>query len=91
MDCFQFGIFIHIIQAYNDPHRALMPLRMVTLIAPDQDVIVYADMQAVASVVKDSKDLSYQEFESSKTYLQKILANKNPVICLSYMLKDSRF
>ena len=85
------GVFIHITQAYNDPHRALMPLRMATLMASDKDVIVYADMQAVALMVKNSKDLTHQEFESSKTYLQKLLANKTPVYVCPTCLKIAGF
>ena len=29
------GVFIHITEGYNDPHRVLMPLKMATLMADD--------------------------------------------------------
>ena len=34
------GVFIHITESYNDPHRVLMPLKMANMMALDKDVIV---------------------------------------------------
>jgi predicted peroxiredoxin len=70
------GVFIHITESYNDPHRVLMPLKMATIMADDKDVLVYLDIHAVELVVKGAKDLKYAEFESVQAYLQK-LRDKN--------------
>lgn len=66
------GIFIHITQCYDDPHRVLMPLKMATLMADDKDVIVYLDIHAVNFVVKGAKDIQFADFESAHTYIKKL-------------------
>ena len=48
------GIFIHITESYNDPHRVLMPLKMANMMAEDKDVIVYMDIHAVELVSERS-------------------------------------
>ncbi|HLN19893.1 MAG TPA: DsrE family protein [Bacteroidales bacterium] len=70
------GVFIHITQSYDDPHRVLMPLKMATLMAEDKDVIVYLDIHAVEFLVKEAKDIQYADFESAHTYI-KMLQEKN--------------
>jgi predicted peroxiredoxin len=67
------GVFIHITQGYDDPHRVLMPLKMATLMASDKDVLVYMDIDAVKLLAKDSKDLTFSDFESFHTYVNKLL------------------
>jgi len=67
------GIFIHIMESYNDPHRVLMPLKMATLMADDKDVIVYMDIHAVELLVKGSKDLNFADFESAHTYIRQLI------------------
>lgn len=69
------GVFIHITEAYNDPHRVLMPLKMAVMMANDKDVLVYMDIHAVTLAVKGAKDLNYADFESFQTYI-KMLADK---------------
>jgi predicted peroxiredoxin len=66
------GVFIHITECYDDPHRALMPLKMATMMAADRDVLVYLDIHAVNLVTKDSKDLNFADFESAHTYIKKL-------------------
>jgi predicted peroxiredoxin len=66
------GIFIHITESYNDPHRVLMPMKMATLMADDKDVIVYLDIHAVELLVKDAADLTFDGFDSFQTYLQRL-------------------
>jgi predicted peroxiredoxin len=66
------GIFIHITQCYDDPHRVLMPLKMATMMASDKDVIVYMDIHAVNLLVKGSKDIEFADFESAHTYIKKL-------------------
>ena len=70
------GVFIHISEGYNDPHKVLMPLKMATMMADDKDVLVYMDIHAVKALVKGAKDLEFEGFESLQTYLKQ-LADKN--------------
>jgi predicted peroxiredoxin len=70
------GVFIHITESYNDPHRVLMPLKMAVMMAEDKDVLVYMDIHAVELLVKSAKDLSYADFETAHTYIR-LLNEKN--------------
>ena len=70
------GVFIHISEGYNDPHRALMPLKMASIMADDKDVLIYFDIHAVEFLVKGSEDITHGEFESAHTYI-KLLIDKN--------------
>ena len=70
------GIFIHITESYNDPHRVLMPLKMAVMDANDKDVIVYLDIHAVELVTKKSKDMQYADFEPLKKLLQELIDKK---------------
>ena len=66
------GIFIHITQCYDDPHRVLMPLKMAVMMADDKDVIVYLDIHAVEFLAKDAKDITYADFESAHSYIKQL-------------------
>ncbi|MBN3035552.1 MAG: DsrE family protein [Bacteroidales bacterium] len=66
------GIFIHITAGADDPHRVLMPLKMATLMAPDKDVLVYMDIDAVKLVVKDAADVVMEGFDPMSSYLKKL-------------------
>jgi len=68
------GVFIHITECYDDPHRALMPLKMATMMAADKDVLVYMDIHAVHLLTKDSKDLNFADFESAHTYIKRLIS-----------------
>ena len=70
------GVFIHITECYDDPHRALMPLKMATMMAADKDVLVYLDIHAVHLLTKDSKDLTFADFESAHTYIKRLIEMK---------------
>jgi predicted peroxiredoxin len=74
------GIFIHITESYNDPHRVLMPLKMAAMMSVDKDVIVYMDIHAVELLVKGAKDLNFADFESSQTYIKQLI-DKKVVVC----------
>jgi predicted peroxiredoxin len=67
------GIFIHISNGTNDPHRVLMALNMAAIMAEDKDVLVYFDIKGVEVVLKDSPDLVLSHFPSSKTQLQNLM------------------
>jgi len=68
------GIFIHVTECYNDPHRVLMPFKMATGMADDKDVILYLDIHAVELVKKDSKDLTMEGFEPLSKYIEILLS-----------------
>ncbi len=70
------GVFIHITESYNDPHRVLMPLKMAGIMTADKDVIVYLDIHAVELLVKGAKDITYAEYESFQTYLKQLIDKK---------------
>jgi predicted peroxiredoxin len=70
------GLFIHITEGYNDPHRVLMPLKMAVMMSQDKDVIVYMDIHAVELLVKGAKDLNYKNFESFQTYIKQLIGKK---------------
>ena len=53
------GVFIHITESYDDPHRVLMPLKMAEIMSHDRDVIVYMDIHAVELLVSGAEDLNF--------------------------------
>ena len=63
------GVFVHISHGTSDPHRLLMALNMARMMAPDHDVLVYFDIEAIDAVLKDSPDVKYAHFPSSHTQL----------------------
>jgi predicted peroxiredoxin len=67
------GVFIHITTGYEDAHRALMPLKMATLMANDKDVLIYMDIHAVNLLVEGAEDLTHDGFESAQTYFKQLL------------------
>ncbi len=67
------GVFIHISEGYNDAHRALMPLKMATIMADDKDVLIYMDIHAVNLLVKGAEDLTHDGFESAHTYIKQLV------------------
>ena len=70
------GVFIHISHGTDDPHRLLMPLSMATMMAEDHDVLVYFDIEAVNTVLKDSPDVTFSHFASSKAQIKTLLEKK---------------
>jgi len=67
------GVFIHISNGTNDPHRVLMALNMAAIMAEDKDVLVYFDIKGVEVVLKDAIDLEFSHFPSSKTQLKNLM------------------
>jgi predicted peroxiredoxin len=63
------GVFIHLSQGQNDPHRVLMALNMATLMSDSHPVLVYFDIKGIEVVLKDAKDLTYAHFPSFKSQL----------------------
>lgn len=70
------GVFLHITESYNDPHKVLMPLKMANMMAKDKDVLVYLDIHAVELVKKDAKDLEYQGFDSFRKLIASLIEKK---------------
>lgn len=66
------GVFVHISHGTDDPHRALMGLQMAAVMSETRDVAVYFDIQAISLVLKDSEDVAYSHFPSSKQQLAKL-------------------
>jgi len=85
------GVFIHITESYNDPHRVLMPLKMANMMAMEKDVIVYMDIHAVEMLVKGAKDLTYADFESLQTYIKLLAEKKVGVYACPTCLKIAGF
>lgn len=72
-DAVRDGVFIHITESYNDPHRVLMPLKMANLMAGDKDVIIYMDIHAVELLVKGAADIKHPDFDSYQWYIKQLL------------------
>jgi len=70
------GVFIHITECYDDPHKVLMPLKMATMMATDKDVLVYMDIHSVHLLVKGAEDITFADFESAHTYIRKLVEMK---------------
>lgn len=85
------GVFIHITEGYNDPHRVLMPLKMAVMMAKDKDVLVYMDIHAVELLVKGAKDMNYADFESFQTYIKQLVEKKVGVYACPTCLKIAGF
>jgi predicted peroxiredoxin len=85
------GVFVHITESYNDPHRVLMPLKMAVMMSKDKDVIVYMDIHAVELLVKGVKDLNYADFESFQTYIKQLVDNNVGVYACPTCLKLAGF
>jgi predicted peroxiredoxin len=85
------GIFIHITESYNDPHKVLMPLKMAAMMSKEKDVLVYMDIHAVELLVKGAKDLNFADFESAQTYIKQLTDNKVGVYACPTCLKIAGF
>jgi predicted peroxiredoxin len=85
------GLFIHITESYDDPHRVLMPLKMATMLASDYEVLVYMDIHAVELLVKDAKDLSFADFESAQSYIKQLAEMNIGVYACPSCLKIAGF
>lgn len=91
VDSVRDGVFIHITESYNDPHRVLMPLKMAVMMSKDKDVIVYMDIHAVELLVKNAKDMNFADFESFQTYVKQLTANNVGVYACPTCLKISGY
>jgi predicted peroxiredoxin len=90
-DSIKDGVFIHITESYNDPHRVLMPLKMAIMMAKDKNVLVYMDIHAVELLVKGAKDMNFADFESAQTYIKQLVDKKVGVYACPTCLKIAGF
>ncbi|MCX6236854.1 MAG: DsrE family protein [Bacteroidia bacterium] len=90
-DTIKDGVFIHITESYNDPHRVLMPLKMAVMMAKDKDVLVYMDIHAVELLVKGAKDLNFADFESAQTYIKQLAGMRVGIYACPTCLKIAGF
>lgn len=90
-DTIKDGVFIHITDGYDDPHRVLMPLKMAVMMSKDKDVLVYLDIHAVELLVKGAKDLKYSDFDSFQTYVKQLIDKEVGVYACPTCLKIAGF
>jgi predicted peroxiredoxin len=76
----QDGVFVHITEGYNDPHRVLMPLKMANNMADNKAVLVYMDIHSVNLLARGADDLNMPGFEPAQSYIKSLIA-KNVKIC----------
>ena len=81
------GVFIHISQGTNEPHRVLMALRMAEIMSEDKDVLVYFDIKGIEVVLKDAPNVQFKEFPSAQTQLKKLAERKVTVMACPGCLK----
>lgn len=81
------GIFIHISHGTDDPHRALMALKMAEIMQETRDVLVYFDIKGVDVCLKGAQDIQYSYFEASQAQMRKLLDKKVTVMVCPTCLK----
>ena len=67
------GVFLHVSNGTNDPHRVLMALKMAEIMSEDKDVLIYFDIKGVEVVLKDALDLEFSHFPSSQAQLKTLV------------------
>ena len=85
------GVFLHISSGYDNPHKALMALKMAAMMAMDQDVLVYIDIKGVDMLVKTSKDMKFSDFPTLFELLDQLAAKKVTVMACPTCLKVAGF
>lgn len=85
------GVFIHISEGYDHPHRVLMPLKMAAIMSENKDVIVYMDIDAVNLLVKGAKDLEFEGFDSFQAYIKQLVNSNVGIYACPTCLKIAGF
>jgi predicted peroxiredoxin len=85
------GVLVHITEGYNDPHRVLMALQLAKKMSDDNDVIIYADINAPKFLVKGAKDISFKDFETAQTYIKELIEKKAGIYVCPTCLKIAGF
>ena len=81
------GVFIHISSGYDNPHKVLMALKMASMMAMDEDVLVYIDIKGVDLLLKTSKDMKYKDFPTLYELLDQLKEKKVTVMACPTCLK----
>ena len=89
--CTKDGIFLHISSGYDNPHKALMALKMAAMMSMDKDVLVYIDIEGVKMLVKESKDMKFKDFPTLFELLDQLAAKKVTVMACPTCLKIAGF
>lgn len=66
------GVFIHISNGVDEPHRLLMGLNMANMMADDHNVLIYFDVEGISAVLDESPDITYSHFPSLHEQLQNL-------------------
>ena len=67
------GVFVHISDGVDSPHRLLMALKMAVTMAEDKkDVLVYCDIEAVKVLVTGAQTVTFEKFPSSLELLNRL-------------------
>ena len=74
------GVFIHISSGYDNSHKVLMALKMASMMAMDEDVLVYIDIKGVDLLLKTSKDMKYKDFPTLYELLDQLKEKKVSVM-----------
>ena len=85
------GVFLHISSGYDNPHKALMALKMAVMMSMDEDVLVYIDIKGVEMLVKTSKDMKFSDFPTLFELLDQLAAKKVTVMACPTCLKVAGF
>lgn len=85
------GLFLHISSGYDNPHKALMALKMASMMAEDHDVLVYVDIKGVEMLLKTSKDMEYKTFPKLFELLDQLAAKKVTVMACPACLEAAGY
>lgn len=67
------GVFVHVSQGAENPHKLLMAFKMaVTMAEGGKDVIMYCDIEAVKVLTSKAKDVSMKGFPTLQEQLRRL-------------------
>lgn len=81
------GLFIHISNSSNEPHRVVMALKMAAMMAEEKPVLVYFDILGIEVVLKDAKDITYPTFPTAQESLKKLIDKKITILACPSCMK----
>lgn len=67
------GVFVHLKSPTSDDHSLMMGLKMASLMAESQDVLIYVDVAAIPIVTRNGPDLHKEGFGSSRNVIRALL------------------
>lgn len=67
------GMFIHVKSGTDHEHNVLMALKMATVFAETNDVLMYFDIDGIEMVVNDAPNLEMDPFGSSDELFDKLV------------------